>query len=345
MSKLQRFGERYRGLFENVGDAIWVHDLEGNFIVANRAAEKLTGYSVRELTELNVRNLLSDEGFNLARQIQHKLLTYEPVNQPYEQRLIRKDGTNTFIQVSSSLIFEGSKSIAFQHIARDVTEQSRGQENQRLYLQHVTRAWEEERKRVARELHDRIVQALVVLSRRLEALTSGGEGLTEGNRLYLDKLRQQTNNIMQGVCRLSQDLRPALLDHLGLVSALEWLASSAADCLAIATKVNMRGTQRRLPEEAELMLFRIAQEGLRNVWRHSEATKAEVIVQFDKSKTRITISDNGKGFDVPDNLGDLAKDGKMGLAGMQEHAQLAGASLVVQSAPGKGSTVTIELPV
>ena len=92
------------------------------------------------------------------------------------------------------------------------------------------------------------------------------------------------------------------------------------------------------------MLFRITQEALRNVWRHSQATKAEITVEFDESKTRITVSDNGKGFRPPRKIGDLARDGKLGLAGMQERARLIGGTLTVQSQPGKGSSITVELP-
>ena len=92
------------------------------------------------------------------------------------------------------------------------------------------------------------------------------------------------------------------------------------------------------------MLFRIIQEALRNVWRHSQATRAEVVLEFGEKKLRITVVDNGKGFDRPKTMGDLARYGKLGLAGMQERAQLVGTTLAVDSQPGKGSTVTIEVP-
>jgi two-component system sensor histidine kinase DegS len=113
----------------------------------------------------------------------------------------------------------------------------------------------------------------------------------------------------------------------------------------IATNIKILGTERRFMEEVELMLFRIIQEALRNVWRHSEATQAEVVVEFDSQKTKILISDNGKGFLLPRTLNDLARDGKLGLAGMQERIQLIGGSMTVQSQLGIGSIITIELPI
>jgi len=337
--------ERYRELFENALDAIWLHDVEGNIMAANKAAEKLTGYSVEKLTKMNVRNFLSEESLRLAGQIRRKLLANEPVEQPYEQHLMRADGTEAFIQLATSLFLNKGEPVAFQHIARDITQEKRMQENLRFYLQQATRAQEEERKRISHELHDETIQGLVVLYRQLDALTSSGEGLSKDNSLLLEELQQQTNNIMQGVRRLSQDLRPAALDRLGLLPALEWLASDVAEYSGIETKVNVLGTERRLPEEMELVLFRIAQEALRNVWRHSQATRAEVLVEFDKSKTRITVSDNGKGFNPPKTTGELAREGRLGLAGMQERARLVNGTLTVQSEPGKGSSISVEIPV
>lgn len=335
--------ERYRQLFENAHDAIWLHNLEGNIIIANRAAEELSGYNVDELMKMNVRSFLSDESLSLAGEIRHKLLANELFEQPYEQHIIRKDGSVAIVQLTTSVILSNDEPIAFQHIARDVTEQKQLQENLRFFLQQATRAQEEERKRISRELHDDTIQALIVLSRQLDAVASSKKGLSEDNRLRLEELWQKTNNLIQGVRRLSQDLRPAALDRLGLLSALEWLASDVSEFSGIEIKVSVLGTGRRLPEEVELVLFRITQEALRNVWRHSQATKADIVVEFDDSQVRITVNDNGRGFSVPGTMGDLARDGKLGLAGMQERARLVGAKLTVRSQPGEGSSVTVEL--
>jgi len=341
---LQRSEQSYRRLFENAHDAIWVQNMEGNIITANEAAARLTGYDMEKLVHMNVMEFLSEEGLELAREVRHKLTQGEVTHGSYDQRLIRKDGTEALLRLSSSLIRSDAEPIGFQHIARDVTEEKRLQENLRFYLQQTTRAQEEERKRISRELHDETVQSLVVLSRQIDTLVSGGKGLSEENRLHLEELWRQTNNIIREIRRLSQDLRPAALDRLGLLPALEWLASDAAEYSGIATKVNILGNEQRFPEEVELLLFRITQEALRNVWRHSQATEAEVKVEFNEDKFRITVNDNGKGFSVPETIGDLARDGKLGLAGMQERTQLLGGTLTVESRPDKGSSVTVELP-
>jgi len=219
------------------------------------------------------------------------------------------------------------------------------QQNLRYYLQQATRAQEEERKRISHELHDDTIQALVVLSRRLDALASSKTGMSEDNRLQIEGLWQQTDIILKGVRRLSQDLRPAALDRLGLMPALEWLASNATEHSGIATEIKVIGEERRLSEEVAIALFRITQEALRNVWRHSGATSAQIVIEFTDSMTRITVSDNGKGFNVPDKIGDIAKEGKLGLTGMQERAQLVGGTIIVWSKPGEGTKITVELPI
>ena len=111
----------------------------------------------------------------------------------------------------------------------------------------------------------------------------------------------------------------------------------------ITAKVKVIGTERRLAEEEELLLFRITQEALRNVWRHSQATHAEIKVEFADKRTAITVSDNGRGFDVPKAIGDLARDGKLGLAGMAERTRLVGGTFSADSVPGGGTRIQVEL--
>ena len=344
MQKLALSEKNYRGLFENANDAIWVHDLQGNYVVANRASERVTGYSVEDLMKLNVKAFLSEENLALAREVRRKLLGNEPLEQPYEQRIIRRDGSEAYLKLTTSLVVEDGRPKGFHNIARDVTEEKRMRENLNLYLSQVTRAQEEERKRIARELHDDTIQALVVLSRQLEDMASS-KGLADDKRLLLENLRQQTKSVMDGVRRLTQDLRPSTLDRLGLLPALDWLAADVARYSGIDIKMNVQGESRRLPQDLELMLFRIVQEALRNVWKHSQATAADVAINFHDGRVSITVRDNGKGFAVPATVGDLTRDGKLGLTGMQERARLLGGTVRFESEWGQGTTVLVEVPV
>jgi len=334
-----RVSERnYRELFENASDAIWVHDLNGTVLAANKACEKLTGFTVGQLIGKNVREFLTDESLNTAREIREKLLAGEEPHRLYEQKLVNKQGNHVVVQLGTSLITKDGQPWAFQHIARDITEEKRIQDNLRFYVQQVSHAQEAERKRIARELHDETAQALVTVLRNLDDLASGR------SKLSIEDIRGQVRNILQGVRQFSQQLRPSILDDLGLLPAMKWLSSDLSKNYGIAADVKVVGETRQLAPEAELMLFRIAQEALTNVQRHSEAKRVSVTLEFTDHITKVTISDNGKGFEMPERVGDLARSGKLGLAGMQERAQLLGGMLSIDSKPGKGTTVVVEVP-
>ncbi len=223
-------------------------------------------------------------------------------------------------------------------------ENARLYDNLRFYVRQITRAQEDERKRMARELHDDTAQSLALLSRQLDASTTFYEGLSEPVLQRLDKLRELTGSTLQSVRRFSQDLRPPALDDLGLMPALEGLKMELSKRGGTEVRLEVAGQPRRLSAEMELLLFRIAQEALRNIEKHAQASVAVVSVGFEDARVRITISDNGKGFHLPEMPGKLAQAGKLGLIGMQERAQLLGGSLTVQSEPGEGTTVMIDVP-
>ena len=267
------------------------------------------------------------------------------MNKRYEGQVRRKDGTQASLSLSASLITGDGQPKAYQVIARDITEEKRMQENLRFYLHQVTKAQEEERKRIARELHDDTAQELVALSRQLDSLISAAGKLSRQDLKRVEDIQAHVDKILEGVRRFSQDLRPSVLDDLGLLPALEWLVSDLEKHFGITIGMAVLGGERRFSPEVELVLFRVAQEALRNVWKHSEASRAWVTVEFGDGKTTLTVTDNGKGFEVPQRMGDLANVGRLGLAGMEERARLVGGRLTLESKPGKGTTVTIEVPV
>lgn len=334
-----RISERnYRDIFENASDAIWVHDLDGKILAANDALGRLTGYGADALIGANVSVIFPDYNMTKADKDAHDSVLKGKPALPYEQKLVSKDGSDIFLQIGTSLISRGGASWAFQHIARDITEEKRNQDNLRLYVQKVSQAQEGERKRIARELHDETAQALVVISRHLEDLASGN------SRLSINSVREEVKKVLEGVRHFSQELRPSILDDLGLLPAIKWLASDLTKNYGIDVETEVTGKQCQLPPETELMLFRIAQEALTNIRRHSKASKARIGVEFSEHSIRIKIQDNGKGFEIPTRVGDLARIGKLGLAGMQERAQLLGGKVTIDSEPGKGTILTVEVP-
>jgi len=339
ISEALRVSERnYRELFENASDAIWVHDLSGIIVAANSAFVRLTGYKRDELIGANVSMLLSSHGKNMVDREAHEKALRGEASDPYEQELVKKDGSVVFIQLGTSLITKGGQPWAFQHVARDITEVKMTQDNLRFYVQQVSRAQEAERKRIARELHDGTVQTLVTVSRSLDDLASGS------SQPSVKDIREQVRGILQEVRRFGQQLRPSVLDDLGLLPAVKWLVSELTDNYGIAADIEVVGSERQLSPETELMLFRIIQEALSNVRRHSQASKVVIKVEFADHSTKIMVSDNGMGFEMPTRIGDLARSGRLGLAGMQERAQLLGGTLSIDSKPGKGTTVAVESP-
>lgn len=213
-----------------------------------------------------------------------------------------------------------------------------------FFLQQITKAQEEERKRIAWELHDDTIQSLVVLCQQIDELSTSIKGLPRQAKFRLQELHQKANTIMREVRRMSQDLRPATLDNLGLVAALEWLANDVTQYSKVSTRFRVVGRERRFSTEEELVLFRVAQEALRNVWKHARANSAEIILEYLEGKTRVTVSDDGKGFAPPDEISSLSRSEKLGLAGMLERTHLLGGNLSIKSELGKGTSVIAELP-
>lgn len=142
-----------------------------------------------------------------------------------------------------------------------------------------------------------------------------------------------------------EDLRPPMLDDLGLMPALRWLVSGMVEQHGVKARLEVKGNERRFTAEAELILFRIIQEALRNVGKHSGASKAQVRVEFGEDKTKVSVTDNGRGFELAERVTDLARTGKLGLAGIEERARLLGGSLRLHSELGKGAKVEVEVPI
>lgn len=212
----------------------------------------------------------------------------------------------------------------------------------RSYATLMTHAQEEERKRIARELHDEASQNVVVIRRSLDALIASLDGHPAATELgELSELAGQT---VAGMRRFSRDLRPPTLDELGVASALEQLVSHVHERGRLAAELRIAGTPRRLPIETELAVFRVGQAALHNVERHAAAATVEVELTFEPGRVRLEVTDDGRGFDAPQNSAELLEAGKLGLIGMQERAQLVGGTLQIRSHPSSGTSVLLEVP-
>ncbi len=226
----------------------------------------------------------------------------------------------------------------------DITARKNAHHNLRYYLQQITIAQEEERKRIARELHDDTAQNLIALLHQVENYLNDNKNLPVKEAKALWGFHERVRDILQEVRRFSRDLRPSILDDLGLIPSLDWALGELKKDYGLDTELKVVGGERRLPQEKELLLFRIVQEALINTAKHAHARKAELTVEFAEDSIRVTISDDGEGFMIQ-GAGTLLQRGKLGLVGMQERIQLLGGTIQMNSQVGKGTTILVEAPV
>jgi signal transduction histidine kinase len=246
--------------------------------------------------------------------------------------------------ISSNLVKHGDEPPVFEHVARDVTRERRMQDNLRHYVQQITRIQEEERNRIARDLHDETAQALYVLTRQMDNFVRSSPNLPPETSGFLKGLVEQIKTVSQGVRRFSQDLRPPLLDDLGLLATIRWLTGDTEQRTHMKVKLTVSGEERRLAPHVELAIFRIVQEALRNVEKHASATQVDINIEYADGKININVIDNGKGFKLTGEVGELPREGRLGLMGMQERAHLLGGNVTLKSELNHGTNVLIELP-
>jgi signal transduction histidine kinase len=232
-----------------------------------------------------------------------------------------------------------------QHLQSELTEMARkvkaAQEGLHDYIGAITSAQEEERARLARELHDDTIQAVIALKQRVQLVQklikdqNGSQSLHE-----LEALAEQT---IDNLRRLTRALRPIYLEDLGLVTALDMLAREFSQNQNLIVNFQKMGQERRLTREVELSLYRIAQEALNNVVKHSKATRADLIIAYENAEIKMEVKDNGVGFVVPKSPTELAPSGHFGLLGIHERADLIGARLELESTVGNGTSLTVRL--
>ncbi len=216
-------------------------------------------------------------------------------------------------------------------------------EQLKQYGQRITQVQEEERKRIAYELHDDTAQYLSILKLQLDALLQSGKIQSPEVLEKLQYLEKDADRAFQDVRRYSHELRPEVLEHLGLQAALEQIAEDTNKLQQLSVRVNVDGVEPDLPEDVKLAFFRIAQEAINNARKHVKAGNVTIDLQFYDNRIRMAVSDIGSGFNVQEALARTGEKGSLGLISMQERAKLIGADLKIDSEPGKGTIVTAEV--
>jgi signal transduction histidine kinase len=232
-----------------------------------------------------------------------------------------------------------------QHLQMELTEMSRkvqaAQEGLHDYIGAITSAQEDERMRLARELHDETIQSVIALKQRVQLAEKVVKD--QNGKRSLQELEGLAEQTVENLRRLIRALRPIYLEDLGLVTALDMLARETTQNNHLTVDFQKTGEERRLSREEELSLYRIAQEALNNVVKHSKATHADLKIIFEDAEIKMEVRDNGNGFIMPKSPTELAPSGHFGLLGVHERADLIGARLEMESALGKGTRLKVRL--
>jgi signal transduction histidine kinase len=229
-----------------------------------------------------------------------------------------------------------------QVIFEDVTAETRRHDLLEAYANQVVLGQEEERRHIAQELHDGPLQALIHLCRQIDALDARPDS-DSAPSASLASMRATVEETVAELRSIARGLRPSILDDLGLVASLNQVVVEAIGRGGLAGEFQVSGTERRLPPDVELAVFRIAQEAVTNIERHASASHLTVTLEFDDRDLRLRVADDGVGF-ARHQVRDSIDGYSLGLPGMHERARLAGGRLVVRSTPGQGTTVEARVP-
>ncbi len=353
---MERSEEKYRTLTENASDIVFTLDASGRFTFLNSRIEDVLGYRAQDLVGTYFSGLVTPRSWESTVTRVREAMSQECRFLNYRWEAIKTDGTRVLLDVNASLLVVHGAYAGQQGIARDITENrrlarelakrqrdlrasQRRQSEMQKYLALVTQVQEDERRRISRELHDDTVQALVALGRRLEMCRNILDESPSCVATRLDELIDLIDDTLTNLRRFCRELRPSVLDDLGLIPALEWLLAGLAE-YGVDGAVTVHGSMQRLPSEIEVAVFRIVQEALNNVKQHAGRCKVEIDVEYAPESLTIEVHDDGIGF----NRQEYETANSLGLIGMHERAALLEGSLEIRSAPGEGTLVTLRVP-
>ena len=318
---------RYRALFEVNRAPIIVLDGRGTVEDANPAARAVFG------DDLPGAPFGSRVGGDISAPEQASRVLRLPDGREY------RVGLATVRVGAGTAASDGSST---QVVFEDVTEERNEGRRATRYAALVVQAEEDQRLRLARELHDEPLQLFLHLARHLERL-GRVQGVPAGVAAALGEARGQALAAAGRLRTLARDLRPPALDQLGLVAALSSLVADVEEESGLSSELEVEGDEARLAPDVELGAFRIAEEAVRNTLRHASAGNLHVALRFEPAELALTVVDDGGGFQ-PVGHDEMARDAHFGLLGMAERAHVLGGTLEVRSAPGEGTVVHARIP-
>jgi PAS domain S-box-containing protein len=352
--ELMQSGERYRSIFENAVEGIFQTTLDGKYVAVNPALARMYGYDSPDNMIAMITDIASQLYVDPGRRDEFiRLMQAQEEVTGFEAQVYRKDGS--FIWISENVRTRRDQAgalIGYEGTVEHITERKLAEERLRATLEEVrmlsgrlATAQEEERTRIARELHDELGVGLTCLKIDLSRLaTIVGDGVSADARANLDdKVRsmvEQVDSTIAAVQRLVTQLRPALLDNLGLVAAIEWQCHDFQKRTGIPCTCVTSADDIAMEPERATVLFRICQEALTNTARHAQATAVTIKLESHNDSLQLVVADNGVG--IPDRK--ILDRRSLGLLGMKERAAPFGGTVTIHGHPDKGTTVIAYLP-
>ena len=341
--------KKFRMLFNNANDAVFVTQLTegktyGDFVEVNEIACNRLGYSKEEFLKLSPSAIVYPPFINDFNKYTQKLL--EDSHVIYELTHMAKDKRLIPVEISSHLFtYEGLPMVL--SIARDITVRKKTEEKLRRtgfrlrnLATHLQSIREEERTTIAREIHDELGQVLTVLKIQISLLANKLRDDQEELKDKIKSISDMIDGTVEKVQGITSKLRPDILDELGLILAIEWQAQEFKKVTGINYSLTLLRDEVNLDNEKSTAIFRIFQEALTNIMRHSSATLVNISILKRERNLVLKIADNGIGINSKQE-----KDPKsLGLIGMKERAMIFGGEVTVEGIPGKGTEVTVEMP-
>jgi PAS domain S-box-containing protein len=341
--ELRASEERFRKVFAHAVTGMTLQDFGGNFLEVNQAFCGITGYEERELVGADYRSVTHPDDLAKTSRRTEELLAGEIPSFVLENRYVRKDRRSVWVRSSVSLLGD-SKPPRIITLVEDITERKQAEEALRQLSGRLLQAQDEERRRLARELHDGTAQSIAGLGMNLSMVRESASALDGRTKRALDESVQLADQCIRELRTLSYLLHPPMLDDRGLAPALSGYTEGFSERSGIAVKLELTPDLGRLPQAVELMLFRVVQESLTNIHRHSGSRTATIRLARYPQDIVLQVRDQGNG------IGKTAGRGGgpgtrigVGIAGMRERVRQIGGTLQIRSRPG-GTDVEVVVP-
>ncbi len=344
VSTLKESEEKYSSVVENANDGIVIIQ-DARYVFVNEKFARLMGYESNELIGMNFYEVLSKETLEFVKKRHYDRMSGKDVPSIYETKIVARNGETRSAEVNAGLIdYQGKQ--ADLVIVRDITDRMQREEDLKNLSEQLINAQEEERKRISRELHDEIGQALSAININLEVIENQGELPDPTIRKRFHDIKSLVRKSIDDVHRVSYDLRPYLLDDFGLVSTIRWYAETFRERTGTDVWLTVEGDERKLSPGVETLIYRVAQEALTNVSKHAEAKTVELLLKYETGLVTLTVKDDGKGFEQGSSVKHVVhKSRGLGLFGMKERVVLYGGELSIESGHGHGCKLHVRVPV